>query len=188
VAMAASANDTCNLPQTCALFDDTSSGQGIRAEANTGFGIYSTSISGTGLYGSSGSGSYLNPGFAAVSTKESTGYDAAATFGLQGYSAGTPPAYGALSYGTVYGVYGFAANPGTVGSTPSYGVFGQDNAGSNGGSHPYDLKAGVVGSSSFGTGVLGEANGAPTSAAYANQTIGVYAVAEPQSGGAATGC
>jgi hypothetical protein len=89
IATAATSNYTCSLPQTCALFDDTSSGQAIRSAANSGYGIYSTSIGGTGLFGSSGSGSYLDPGLDAESTNQSNYSDAAAVFGLQSYLAGT---------------------------------------------------------------------------------------------------
>jgi hypothetical protein len=175
-ALAASANYTCNLPQTCALFDDTSSGQGIRAEANTGYGIYSTSLSGTGLFGSSGSGNYLDPGFDAESTNESNYSDAAAVFGLQGDLAGTQPAFGALSYGSIYGLYGFAANPGNVRSNPGYGVFGQDNETTN---IQSDDNVGVVGTSSYGTGVLATADGSPTLGVFGDAPIGLYAVAGP---------
>jgi hypothetical protein len=177
-ASAATTNDVCNVPTTCALFDDTSSGQGVRAEANTGYGIYSTSLTGTGFFSSTGSGVYLNPGIDGESTNES-GQDAAALFGFQGNSAGTPPAYGALSYGSVYGLYGFASNAGSAAASPGYGVFGQDNRSGSGA----DYNVGVAGSSSFGTGVLGTANASPTINLIGELPIGIYAVSAPAPGG-----
>jgi hypothetical protein len=107
-----------------------------------------------------------------------SGIDAAGAFGVGYFGTGVPPAYGTLSYGSAAGAYGEAAGDGA--SQVGYGVFGQDVVSTA--SIYGDKNVGVLGLSTVGTSVLGEANGAPTVSVYCESPVGVYGVANTKSG------
>ncbi len=150
---------SCNIPQPCAVFAN-----------NTGSALEGESAGADGVLGEAASGTIYGAGIEGESLKQ-TGADAAGTFGLTLLSNGVAP---------LYGVYGQAGNTGLSSTGPGYGVFGQDNAGSNAG----DFNAGVTGLSKNNVGVLAEGGGAPTSTLYGNFgiPIGLYAVAKNSNG------
>jgi hypothetical protein len=175
---------TCATTVVCAEYINTSSGVAIHGEANTGIGIRGTSVTNTGFYGASGSGSAGAPGVEGESTN-GTGNDAAGAFGL-GYLAGkAAPAYGAIAYGSAYGLYGEAANGGTSASSFGFGAFGLDPVQSvppSGATNYGDFNAGVAGQTTVGTALLAEANGTPQATSiFSEAPVGLYSVAKKQS-------
>jgi hypothetical protein len=177
---------TCATTVVCAEYINSSSGVAIHGEANTGIGIRGTSNGSTGFYGASRAGTTFFPGVEGESLNQ-TGSDVAGGFGLTALTVGTPPAFGVLAYGSVYGVGAEAAGLGNgKRSTPTtVGIFGIDNGGASGA----DTNVGVAGESINGTALLALANASTaTSGTYfGSNSIGLYAAAEPTNTGGGVG-
>jgi hypothetical protein len=177
---AGATSTTCATTVVCAEYINTSSGVAIHGEANTGIGIRGTSNGSTGFYGATRSGNEMFPGVEGESLKNNM-LDAAGAFGLTGPISNAYPSYGVLGFGSTLGTLGSTSNPGAStgkGDVTATGVAGYDQGGSTGS----DANVGVIGLTSHGVAVLGDAN-APgvESSLFGSNPIGVVGDAEPDS-------
>jgi len=106
---------SCSGRAACAIYKNT----------GTGLAIQAISSDGPAVFGESDSGSFLDPGVEAESDAV-TGSDAAAGFGINFLFTGKVPAYGALGYGVLNGLYGATESNGQSNEYAA-GIFGQDN-------------------------------------------------------------
>jgi hypothetical protein len=170
---------TCSIPTPCALATNSSSGAGYKGSSKSGIGLSGSSTTGTGVSGVSGSGTFLDPGVDGESSNNSTEGDAGGLFGGKALTPGKGPEYGLVSYGAVDGIFaetkdrGNSANPGSAISA----LDPVSSASSSG-----DFNVAVLGKSTVGTAVLGEANSTPVVPLYGDAPVGVYATAAIFSG------
>jgi hypothetical protein len=177
VVLATPAPVKCAIPKPCALFTNTAAGTALQASGNNGPGLTGLSSNASGIYGSSAAGNAFEPGVEGESSN-GNGMDSAGLFGASYFSTGVPAAYGTIAFGSSSGAFGEAVGDGV--SAIGYGVFGQDavTTPSNSG----DKNVAVLGLSTVGASVLGEANGAPQVSVYGDSPVGVYAVTSTKSG------
>jgi hypothetical protein len=177
---AGATSTTCATTVVCAEYINTSSGVAIHGEANTGIGIRGTSNGSTGFYGASRSGNEIFPGVEGESLNNGT-MDSAGAFGLTGPVSNAYPSYGVLGFGSSVGALGSTSNPGASahsGNVTAAGVAGYDQGGSTGS----DANVGVIGLTSHGVAVLGDADASGVeSSLFGGNPIGVIGDAEPDS-------
>jgi hypothetical protein len=166
---------------TVGLLGTSTSGVGVEGQSlvTTGTGVYGIASDGlsagslgvgsaSGALGNSSRGIFFYPG---VEGESSTGSgDAAGGFGLNVFNSGHVPTYGVLSYGLGTAVLGVVTGSGS--STTNIGVEGVDSGGNT--TFP-DSNAGILGASSYGTGVLAEGGGQSPTIVFGNEPVGLYA-------------
>jgi hypothetical protein len=178
---------TCTTSTVCAEYINSSSGVAIHGEANTGIGIRGTSNGSTGFYGATRSGAMTLPGVEGESLKQS-GVDAAGAFGLTGPVSNAFPAYGVLGYGSSSGVFGSTSNPGNpTGGVTADGIAGVDSGGSVQNGEFSDANAGVLGSSTYGTGVAGLAGTSTVEFPPFGEDFVIGIIGDAESNGASAG-
>jgi hypothetical protein len=170
---------TCSIPTPCALATNSSSGAGYKGSSKSGIGLSGSSTTGTGVSGVSGSGTFLDPGVDGESSNNSTEGDAGGLFGGKALTPGKGPEYGLVSYGAVDGIFAETKDRGNS-ANPGYAISALDPVSSA--SSSGDFNVAVLGKSTVGTAVLGEANSTPGLSIFGAAPVGVYATAATFSG------
>jgi len=165
---------TCSIPTPCALATNSGSGAGYKGTSKNGDGLSGSSTNGTGIYGASASAVFTHPGVEGENTNKSGAGGAAGLFGWTLVTTGTGPEDGLVSYGAVDAIFAETKDTGSS-SNPGSAISALDPVSSASSSGDYNTA--VVGSSTVGTALLGEADSTPTISIFGEAPVGVYSTA-----------